>query len=404
MLIRWTAAFLSLAAFAQTASTTFSYSYLGVPLPILQDSANTPTLVSIVVPRTITAEKVTVTVLIEYPNPGDLNLFIYSPSGTRTRLLERNCGAQATLRNITFDDAAESRYSSSCPAASGGSWLPNEPLSTFDNQSATGLWVLFVENNGSDNTPGWVIGYTVHITGQAISAPATDAQIVVNAASLVAGPIAPGEIVSIYGDNLGPSPPVLASGPHLPRELGGVTVAIGDVATAPLKFVSKLRVDVQVPMSVLPGGSAEVTLTYNNNQSNTVGLFVASTAPGVHTRALSGTGQAIALNEDGSANGSDAPASIGSEIRVRVNGLGITVPAVPDGEAPPATPPRVYNPVTASVDGYPAEVSSAVLVPDNPGVYEVTLRIPTGISKGNVIVKVASSSNSSQDGAFIWVR
>src|ERR1051326_8193475 len=150
---------------AQAQTFTYSYSYSGPPLPIFRDSADIITLANIFVPRAILISKVTVNVDIDYPRPGDINLFMYSAIATRTKLVERNCGSSGTLLNTTFDDSAPTRYSDACPVNSGGSYRGNEPLSNFNNQVALGVWSLAVENNGSDSFIGYLRQFTIIFTG-----------------------------------------------------------------------------------------------------------------------------------------------------------------------------------------------------------------------------------------------
>ena len=176
---------LSSAVCAQT--VTYTYSYVGPALPIFRDSANIITGVSVFVPKAITISKATVEVEIDYPHPGDLNVYVYSPLLTRTKLLERNCGDTGSVRDVTFDDAAATRYSESCPTTA-GSFRGNEPLSNFDGQDSLGTWRLAVENNGSDNFIGYVRGFTVTITGTAENTkPITGPNAVYNAAGFQSG-------------------------------------------------------------------------------------------------------------------------------------------------------------------------------------------------------------------------
>jgi subtilisin-like proprotein convertase family protein len=127
---------------AQT-TQTLTYSYNGQPLPIFRDDANIVTLAYISVPRSIRIQDVNATLDIDYPRVGDLNVFLYSPEGTRTILLERNCSS-ASLRRTTFDDSAANRYSDVCPISAGGSFRGNEPLANSNGQSAAGVWTLAV--------------------------------------------------------------------------------------------------------------------------------------------------------------------------------------------------------------------------------------------------------------------
>jgi len=414
----WTGLILSSFAFGQTQSN-WTYTYTGVPIPIPTQSSGIGVNIPITIPQPIYIQNVNVTVNIDYPTVGDLNVYLFNPQGTRTILLERDCGSQGTLNNITFSDAATTLYSDFCPAESGGSWKGNEPLGNFNNEYAIGLWTLFVQNNGSDTTAGWVVSYSIAITGIGYPSPASTSALklrsaettapifvretVVNAATLRNGAIAAGEIISIFGIQLGPKPAAVVAEGNLPTTLGDVSVTIGGVA-APLKYVSYYRVDAQVPNSIAPGALAPIEVTFKGATSKAVEVPVTTAAPGIHTLSPAGVGQAVALNSDGTANSESARASLGSQVRIRVGGLGVTNPEVPDGQAPPTPGPPVFNAVTASVDGVPATVASAALVPGSPGVYEVTLTVPAGIRTGAVPVLVSTASGASQEGTLLHVQ
>jgi subtilisin-like proprotein convertase family protein len=103
-------------AFAQT--QTYTYSYQGLSLPIYPDDWDSAAVATILVPRSISITNVTATVQVQFSGVGDLNVYLWSPEGTRSKLLERNCGG---LQNIdtTFDDSAPSRYSEFCPVEAG---------------------------------------------------------------------------------------------------------------------------------------------------------------------------------------------------------------------------------------------------------------------------------------------
>src|SRR6185503_10705472 len=93
-----------LPARAQVQTITYTYNYNGPDLQIYRDSANIISVAPIFVPRAIRVTKVTVNIEIDYPRSEDLNVFVFSPNGTRTKLIERNCGSQGSVNNITFDD------------------------------------------------------------------------------------------------------------------------------------------------------------------------------------------------------------------------------------------------------------------------------------------------------------
>jgi subtilisin-like proprotein convertase family protein len=69
------------------------------------------------VPVALKMTKVTVQLQVQYPKSGDLKVFLYSPEGTRTILLEHDCSVQNV--DTTFDDAAPSSWKDFCPVEAG---------------------------------------------------------------------------------------------------------------------------------------------------------------------------------------------------------------------------------------------------------------------------------------------
>jgi subtilisin-like proprotein convertase family protein len=151
-------------AFAQQA-VTVTYTYSGLPLPIFIDSAEVISIAQITVPRALKMTKMTTQVQIQYPNSGDLNVYLYSPQGTQTKLLECNCSVANV--DTTFDDAAPSKWSDFCPTEAGrGPFRGIEPLSNFNSDgSSFGIWRLAVEHNGSDSRTGLLTNFSLTVAG-----------------------------------------------------------------------------------------------------------------------------------------------------------------------------------------------------------------------------------------------
>ena len=158
--------------------------------------------------------KVTAQVQIQYPNSADLKVYLFSPNGTRTILLEHDCNVQNV--DTTFDDLLIGQFSRKdfCPVEAGRGPFPARifTLANFNGHSSFGTWSLAVENDESDSRSGWITGFSLTITCAPQLSPITTTSEVVNAASLGgAGTIAPGEAISILS---GPGPlPGLASRP-----------------------------------------------------------------------------------------------------------------------------------------------------------------------------------------------
>ena len=312
-------------------NVTFTYSYNGPPLPILRDSYDVISVANLSVPRPIRITKVTANVEIDYARPGDLNVYMYSPILTRTKLLERNCGSTGSLSNVTFDDAAATRYSDVCATAA-GTYRGIEPLSNFNDQTALGIWSLGVENNGSDDFIGYLRGFSVTITGAPITnKPITGASVVFNAAGFQSAAVAPGEAVNIQGFNVGPTPAVSAPVGTLPTTLGGVQVTFGGTPAA-VSYVSPFLLSVQVPFSVTPGAQTEMRVVYQGNSSDPVMLDVLNVVPGVYTQNPNGKGTVTAINPDGTLNSPARPAGKGRIVTLYAVGLGTLTPALATGQ------------------------------------------------------------------------
>jgi len=396
--------FVLLAAAAQAQTVTYTYSYSGPALPIFRDSADVITIAYVFVPRAIRITKVTANIEIDYPRPGDLNLYMYSPILTRTKLLERNCGSNGSVADVTFDDSAPSRYSDVCPS-SPGSYRGNEPLSNFNGQVAFGTWSLAAENNGSDSFIGYLRGFSVTITGSVVTnKPITSTNSVYNSVGFQSAAVAPGEMVDIAGFNLGPTPAVTAPAGDLPATLGGVQVTFDGVPAA-ISYVSSYLLTVQTPFSVQPGKQTTMQVSYGGASSDPITLDVFNVVPGLYTQTPDGKGLITAVNSNGSMNSLLNPAAKGGNITIYASGLGTVSPALATGQTPPASP--VSNttwPVTAAVDGINATVSFAGAAPGFPGLYQINLQIPAGANSGARSIVLYGGGAPSQFGTIIYVQ
>lgn len=384
--------------------STVTASYNGYPISILPDSYDIVSVAFINVPRALKITKVTAKVQIAYPEVGDLNLFLYSPDGTRVKLLEHNCGSLINV-DTTFDDAAPSRFSDFCPTEAGrGPYLGNEPLSNFNStDSSIGTWTLAVENNTSDSRSGRIIDVTLTITGTSQSQPYFRSDQVLNSANLRSGVVAPGQVVSIAGSALGPDVPVLTPAGAWPTSLADVRVNVNG-ADVPIRYASSTRLDVQMPFD-LSGGTASIKVTFGTNVSGTVSVPITTTFPGLFALQSGGTGQARAGNQDGTLNSVTNAAAKGSVISVFGIGLGIVDPPVAAGQVPPTSSlSRATNAVAASIGGVPAPVTFAGLAPGIPGLYQINIQVPDTVGSGSQEVVVSNAGNASQGRLVVQIR
>jgi uncharacterized protein (TIGR03437 family) len=225
---------------------------------------------------------------------------------------------------------------------------------------------------------------------------------VTNAASSLTGPIAPGELITIYGSGLGPAGLVqfqLNSFGLVPTSVGGTSVFVNGAA-APVLYTSANQVGAVVPFGV-SGSSAQVVVTYQGQASAPASATVSAVSPGLF---LLGPGQVVALNQDGSINGADHPAPAGSFLTVYATGAGQTNPSGQDGAIGAVPLPLPKFPVTATIGGQGATVQYAGAAPGLvQGVMQVNLAVPSGLTPGPVPLVVLVGGVFSQAGAVVYV-
>ena len=227
---------------------------------------------------------------------------------------------------------------------------------------------------------------------------------VTNAASNLTGPVAPGEIVAIFGAGLGPAQP--ASNPLngaglVGTVLGGVSVLFNGTF-GPVLYASATQVTAIVPYGVA-GQNVQVVVENQSLIPLSTSVPLASSAPALFTANASGRGQAAASNADGSANSAANPAAPGSVISLFATGEGQTSPSGVDG-LPASNPvPRPILSVSVTINGQPAAVQSAGEALQKTGVMQVQVQIPNGVAGGAVPVVLQVGGASSQPGVTIAI-
>ncbi|MGB7762768.1 MAG: glycoside hydrolase family 3 C-terminal domain-containing protein, partial [Bryobacteraceae bacterium] len=110
--------------------------------------------------------------------------------------------------------------------------------------------------------------------------PAINPSGILNAASFL-GDIAPGSLVSLFGNNLADNTyqgsQVLDSNNHFLTSVAGVGVSVNNV-NAPLTFVSPGQINFQVPWETAPGPAVNVQVTRAGVTGNVEAITIASTA------------------------------------------------------------------------------------------------------------------------------
>jgi len=235
---------------------------------------------------------------------------------------------------------------------------------------------------------------------------------VVNAASYQGGPVAPGEIVTVYDSTYGPASLVLgqpdATG-KFPTSVGGVQVLF-DGVPAPLLYASAdSGVGAIVPFEVAGKQQTVVEYLYNPGSgaavSNTATLPVAAAAPAIFALNESGSGPGAILNLDYTVNSASNPVSAGGYIQVFGTGGGAIVGGATDGAPASGAANLATQPVTATIGGVAAKVVYAGTAPGLVnGAMQVDLQIPAGLTPGPQPVVITVGSAVSQSGITVAVQ
>ena len=203
---------------------------------------------------------------------------------------------------------------------------------------------------------------------------------ILNAGSLLSGPVAPGELIALVGSGLGPATAQglqVVNGNTVGTTLGATQVTF-DGAPAPLIYAGLNQVNAIVPYEVSGKTSTQVAVIQSGQPLQSLPLPVTDLSPGIFTQNSSGTGQAAALNQDQTLNTPLNAAALGSVISVYLTGTGQANPTQVTGRInAPTDVGAILQKVTATIGGVAADVIYAGPAPALvAGATQVNLRIP----------------------------
>jgi uncharacterized protein (TIGR03437 family) len=231
---------------------------------------------------------------------------------------------------------------------------------------------------------------------------------VTSSASFLTGPVAPGELITIFGANIGPN--ILETGSYgsagdLTRTIEGVQVFIND-EPAPMVQASVGQVSAIVPYGV--SGAATVRVEGNGQQSDTEALRVTDAVPAIFCYSA-GTGTAVAINTRASGATSfnnKTPASRNDFLTFFVTGSGDVTPAIADGMLPVhGQNPRPATPVQVFVGGIESTCADNWAGLIDAGVLQVNACVPENAPSGAAVpLSVTIGNASSQPGVTVWIQ
>ncbi len=230
---------------------------------------------------------------------------------------------------------------------------------------------------------------------------------IVNAAGYQSGAVSPGEIVVIYGKEIGPEDliPGRVVANKFTNDLAQTQVFFGEVA-APIIYAYRTQVSAIVPYSVSVQPTINVRILRHGTFSNEVHVPVVPSMPGIFSLDSSGQGQGAVLHPDYSVNGPANPMDRGGIVILYTTGEGLTDPPGEDGQLAMSVYPKPRLPVSVRIGGVEAEILYAGAAPELvAGVMQVNVRVPGDIEPGdNVPVLLKVGDRVSQPGITIAVR
>jgi uncharacterized protein (TIGR03437 family) len=212
----------------------------------------------------------------------------------------------------------------------------------------------------------------IRMLAPSIVADVTATATLVHSATMTPGPIAPGEIVTIFGAGFDPNQTQLLFGSE----------------AATVFYVGPGQINALAPADLTPSSITDISIVVDGTKVADVPSQVVNAAPGIFTTG-NGTGQAAAVNQDGTLNSESNPAARGSIVVLYATGQGQAVAST----------------VSLKIGLYPAELLYAGPAPGFPGLMQINAEVPAGfLPPGIQPVILSVGSASSQAGVTIAVR
>ncbi len=238
----------------------------------------------------------------------------------------------------------------------GSGWLQLYPDNGIDNTTirvdaspanlAPGTYQAILTVYAGPQPGSASIPITFVVTAQPPPPPIPTVTSIVNAATFAAGPAVPGSVSTLLG-----------------TQLAGKKVVVGfDGLPAQVLFGNNTQINVVVPSGLGAKSSAQLVVVVDGVSSLTQAVPFAGFNPGIFASGI--------LNQDGQVNGPNHPAQAAGFLQIFATGLSGT------------------GTITARVNGNSVEPAFAGPAPGIPGVQQVNVQLPTGLTGSTAAVSV----------------
>jgi uncharacterized protein (TIGR03437 family) len=239
--------------------------------------------------------------------------------------------------------------------------------------------------------------------------PSIVAGAVTSAASGAVGAVSPGEILVLYGQNLGPKdlvPSDISPAGRFSNCLAR-SIVYFDGVPAPLIYSLAGQISAIAPYSLAGKSSTQIVVEYKDAKSDPITLPVVAARPAFFTADSSGKGPGAFLDLNYQLITAQNPAVRGNYAQLYATGAGATNPVSEDGALAldfqhlpqPTLPIHVFlGTVEAEVVYYGAAPTSVA------GLLQVDIKIPDNAPTGNVPITLQIGTAKSQDGVILAIR
>lgn len=233
--------------------------------------------------------------------------------------------------------------------------------------AATGAYSLSFSNVTAADPAGVIASIsaadgTITVAGTIAQSVPLQSEGVLNGASLTSGPLAPGEIFTLIGSNIGASK---------------TTQVSFDGIAATLFYIGTSQINGMAPYELAGRAVTQMEITGPSGAVSELAVPVAAASPAIFTLDASGVGQGAILNQDLAVNSPTNPASRGAIVVLYATGSGQIT------GTDPATP---ILPVAVQIGGADSEVLYAGTVAGLiTGLLQVNCLVPTGVSPGYAV-------------------
>lgn len=290
------------------------------------------------------------------------------PESSLQYTAQAGTGDQVAYVQIQNNGGGVMQWTTSVQYTQGSGWLTVSPTSGTDNATirvdavpgtlAPGTYNATLTINAGPVAGTTTLPVTFSITAAPpppVTVPTPTIAAAVNAATFSAGPLVAGSLATLSG--------TLLSGSNVTVTFNGLP--------AQILYDGSTQVNLLVPAALGSATSAQLVVTVNGNASAPQTVSLAPFAPGIFPNGI--------LNQDNSVNSAAHPASSGSVIQIFATGL------------------SGNGVITANIAGQAVtQPYYAGPAPELPGVQQVNLIVPAGISGSTTNVSVCGGSSVNQ--------